>query len=130
MIGDDPGQADSRQNRPHNVATHIRQPKIAALIAISEPVVLDAEQMQQRGVQVVDFDDVLDGVVAQVVGRAVADAALDAAAAQPARKSPSCGGRARRAWAIGVRPNSPVQTISVSSSIPRFFRSVTSAAHG
>ena len=33
------------------------------------------KQVQHRGVQVVDVDDVLDGVVAQVVGRAVGDAA-------------------------------------------------------
>ena len=31
-------------------------------------------------------------------------------------------------WAIGVRPNSPPQTTSVSSSMPRCFRSVISAA--
>ena len=33
-------------------------------------------------------------------------------------------------WAIGVRPNSPPQTTSVSSSMPRCFRSLISAAHG
>ena len=43
---------------------------------------VDAEQVEHRGVEVVDGDDVLDREVAEVVGLAVADAALDAAAGQ------------------------------------------------
>ena len=38
-------------------------------------LVIDAQQVQHRGVQVVDVDDVLDGVVAELVGGAVGDAA-------------------------------------------------------
>ena len=45
------------------------------------------QQVQHRGVQVVDVDDVLDGVVAELVGGAVGDAALDAAAGQPHREA-------------------------------------------
>ena len=37
----------------------------------AEALVVDAEQVQHRGVQVADVDDVLDGVVAEFVGRAV-----------------------------------------------------------
>ena len=48
-----------------------------------QPLVVDAEQVQHRRVQVVDLDLVLDGVVAVLVGRAVDRAALDAAAGQP-----------------------------------------------
>ena len=38
-------------------------------------VVVDAQQVQHRGVQVVDGDDVLDGGVAQFVGGAIDQAA-------------------------------------------------------
>ena len=48
---------------------------------------IQAETMQDRGVQVVDVDAILDGVQADVVGRAVADAALDAAAGHPDREA-------------------------------------------
>ena len=48
------------------------QPHVEALVLDREPVVVDAEQVQHRGVQVVDVDDVLDRVVAELVGRAVA----------------------------------------------------------
>ena len=49
----------------------------------AEGVVLDAELVQHRGVQVVHGADVLDGGVAEFVGRAVDDAALDAGAGEP-----------------------------------------------
>ena len=51
------------------------------------PQVVDAQQMKHRGVQVVDVDHVLDGVVAELVGLAVGDAGLDAAAGQPDGKA-------------------------------------------
>ena len=48
---------------------------------------VDAELVEDRRVEVVDVDDVLDRVVAEVVGLAVADAALDAAARHPDREA-------------------------------------------
>ena len=48
-----------------------------------QPLVVDAQAVQDRGVQVVDVDRVLDDVVAEVVGLAVDDARLDAAAGHP-----------------------------------------------
>ena len=47
--------------------------------------VVDAQQVQDRGVQVVDVDRFFDDVVREVVGLAVGDARLDAAAGQPHR---------------------------------------------
>ena len=44
---------------------------------------VEAQQVQDGGVQIVDVDLVLDGRVAEVVGRAVRLAALDAAAGHP-----------------------------------------------
>ena len=48
-----------------------------------EPARVEAELVQDRGVDVGDVVAVLDGVEAELVGRAVDDAALDAAAGQP-----------------------------------------------
>ena len=63
---------------------HVGQPEVAALEPERQPLVVDAQQVQQRRVQVVDLDDVLHRVVAQLVGRPVRDAALDPAASPPA----------------------------------------------
>ena len=81
-----------------------------------------AHKVQDRRVQVVDVDLVLDRREAELVGRAVGHAALDAAAGQPHREAPWLWSRP---WsrpfapsAVGVRPNSPPQMTSVSSSRP------------
>ena len=50
------------------------QPLVEALELEREPLVVDAQAVQDRGVQVVDVDRVLDDVVAEVVGLAVDDA--------------------------------------------------------
>ena len=54
--------------------TSVRR-KSRPLIAEGEPLVVDAEEVEHRRVQVVDVDGVLDGVVAEVVGGAVGRAA-------------------------------------------------------
>src|ERR1022692_1255343 len=68
------------QNPPHRLAMHVGQPIVAALEAVGEARVVEAQAMQNGGVEVVDVDGAIDDVVAVVVGRAVADAGLDAAA--------------------------------------------------
>ena len=72
-----------RQNRADDLATNIRQSEVAALVAVGEALVVDAELVQDRGMQVMDVDDVLGGMIAKFVGRAVRDAGLDAAAGEP-----------------------------------------------
>ena len=52
-----------------------------------QPARVEAELVQDRGVDVGDVMPVLDGVEAEFVGRAVDDAALDAAAGQPDREA-------------------------------------------
>jgi len=61
----------------------VGQPKVAAGEAEGEFGVVEAEEVQDRGVQVVDVDAVFDGFVAEFVGRAVQRAPLHAAAGQP-----------------------------------------------
>src|SRR5205807_3750362 len=52
-------------------ARHVRQPVVAPGVAVRQLLVVQAEEMEQRGVQVVDVDLVLDGVPAELVGGAV-----------------------------------------------------------
>ena len=47
------------------------RPKVAAGVAIGELLVIEAQQVQHRGVQVVNVDLLLDGLKAEVVGGAV-----------------------------------------------------------
>ena len=51
---------------------HVRQPEVAALELVDQPGVVDPQQVQDRRVQVVDLDRVLDDVVGEVVGLAQA----------------------------------------------------------
>jgi hypothetical protein len=66
---------------------NIGEPKIAAAVAVRELLVVQAELVQDRRVQVVDMDTVFDRVHAELIGRAVHHAALDAAAGQHHRKA-------------------------------------------
>ena len=58
-------------HRTYRLATHVGQPKIPAAEAEREPFVVEAEEMQDGGVEVVHGADVFDGMHAQFVGRAV-----------------------------------------------------------
>src|SRR5262245_58575128 len=72
-----------RQNPLHQFAVHVGQPVVAALEFEREPGVVDAQAVQEGGVQVVDVDAVFGDVVTIIVGFAVRDTGLDAAAGQP-----------------------------------------------
>ena len=77
---------------PQNLLDHPRRPAVgqplfAAVGVVDEPVVVEAEEVQDRRLEVVGRDDVLDRAVADLVGGAVGHAALDAAAGQPDREA-------------------------------------------
>lgn len=63
---------------------HIGQPEIAAGVAERELGVIEAEQVENSGVEIVDVDGVFDGLVAVVVADAIGHAASDTAAGHPA----------------------------------------------
>ena len=63
---------------------NIRKAEIAALEAVGELLVFDAQLMENGGVEIVNVDDVFHGVVAEVVGFAVADSRFDSASGGPA----------------------------------------------
>ena len=56
--------------------------EVEALKLEGEFFVIHTQQMQHSSVKVVYGDDVLNGVVAEVIGITVADAAFDTAASQ------------------------------------------------
>ncbi len=60
-----------------DLAGDVGQAEVAPLEAVGEPRVVDAEQVEDRGVEVVDVDRVLDDVPAEVVGLADDLAPLD-----------------------------------------------------
>src|SRR5262245_53401102 len=70
----------------HHVAVDVRQTEIAALIAIGQAQVVEANQVQDGGMKVMDADAVLGGAVADLVGGAVGVAGLDASAGHPIRE--------------------------------------------
>ncbi len=93
---------------------------------------VDPEQVQDGGVQVVHVDLVArQSAMPMLVRFAVDDSAFDAAAGQPDGETVAMMSAAVLALACtGVRPNSVAQTMSVSSSMPRCFRSLIRAAIG
>ena len=76
---------DGRQARMllHHGPVDVGEAVVAALEAVGEAGVVEAEQMQGGGVQVVDVDGILDDVVAEVVRLAVDVAAFHARAGHP-----------------------------------------------
>ena len=69
MVGPGLGSTDQALD---DVPVHVGQPEVAALEAVGQPRVVEAHQVQDRGLEIVDVHAVLDGVIAEVVGRAVA----------------------------------------------------------
>jgi len=67
---------------------HVRQPEVAARVTVCQARVVEAQQMQDRRVQIMHMDLVLDGLVAEVIRRAVGHAALDAAAGENHGETP------------------------------------------
>src|SRR5947208_326903 len=76
-------RAALRQNLAHHASRHVGQPKVAAAVAIGELEVVETEQVQDRGVQVVNVDAILNRFEANLVGLAILNAPFDAAAGEP-----------------------------------------------
>ena len=54
-----------------DAAVHVGQAEVAAAVAVRQLLVVEAQQVQDRRVQVVDVDPVLDRLEAELVGRPV-----------------------------------------------------------
>ena len=67
----------------HDIAVDVGQAEVAAVVAEGELFVIQAQQVEDGGVEIVMRDAVLDGVHAELVGGAVGDPRLDATARHP-----------------------------------------------
>ena len=85
--------APLRQKSLDDVAVDVGQAEVAALEAVRQPLVVQAQAVEQRRVEVVDVNGVADDVVAVVVGVAVGDPRLDAAADEVQLMLPETGVR-------------------------------------
>src|SRR5690606_37343696 len=73
----------SRQNVMHDRAMDVGESEVAALVTVGELLVVDAEAVEDGGVEIVHVDGVFEDVVAEVVGEAVVESRLDASARHP-----------------------------------------------
>ena len=102
--------SDSGQNILQHLAMDIGQSHLAPAEADREALVVQAEEVQHRGVQIVNLDRLLDRFVAVLVGGPVDTPALDAAAGQPDRETervviPAVGTLGERGATKLPRPN-------------------------
>src|SRR6202043_2273971 len=67
----------------NHVPGHVGQPEIAAAVTVGQFGVIDAQQIQNCGVQVVHMDAFVDYFPAEIVRLPVDHSALHAAAGQP-----------------------------------------------
>ena len=66
---------------------HIGEPEITALGPEGQPFMIDAEAMENRGVEVVDVNAVVHEVVGEVVGLTENEPALHTTAGHPQRET-------------------------------------------
>ena len=126
-----PTFAASSQDRPDDRAGGVGQAVVAAVVGEGQPGVVEAEQVQDRGVQVVDVD-------ADRPRRGGRPRRSRRGSVPPLTPPPAiqlvnpCGlwSRPLPLSDIGIRPNSPPQMTSVLSSSPRRFRSLSRPATG
>src|SRR5437773_5396517 len=77
----------SGQQLLDHLSVHVGQAETAPLIEVSEALVVDAEQVQKRGLEVVDVHGVFHDVVAKFAGLSVNQSRLAAAAGRPHREA-------------------------------------------
>src|ERR1700678_1518147 len=78
---DDP---NSRHDLPDHLPMHIRQPPVDSAVANAEALVVDAEQGEDGGVLLVAHGRIVTSMEGEFVAGAIAGAAFDPAAGQPA----------------------------------------------
>ena len=67
----------------NDTSAEIGEAVVASVVTESELFVINAEQVEHRRMQIIHVDPVFDGLVAELIGRAVMHAALHAAAGHP-----------------------------------------------
>src|SRR4051794_9829949 len=79
-VGEGSRLNELRQDILQHVAMHIRQPEIAALMAVRQAGMLQAQEVQDGRLEVVRVNGVAADVETELVGTAVGHAGLEAAA--------------------------------------------------
>src|SRR5688572_25361168 len=72
-----------RNNLPHHLSGNICETEIASGVAVGQSFMIEAEQVQHRGVQIVNARAILNGLETELIRGAVNRAALHAAAREP-----------------------------------------------
>ena len=75
-------QSVLRQNLSYNISTDIGKAAFEAVVEDAEAFVVEAEQVEHCGVEVVKRVDIFDGLESEFVGDAMADAGLDTGSGQ------------------------------------------------
>ena len=68
----------SGENVTDNFAADIRQSEIATGIAVSEFLMIKAQEVQHRGMEIMDVNRVFNGSKSELIGRTINMAALNA----------------------------------------------------
>src|SRR3954469_3329939 len=76
-----------REDALDDLTLYVGQAKVAALEAVGEFLMIDAEETKHCGMQIVHFDDLPDRTVSELVGRAIGQAAFDSRARHPDGKA-------------------------------------------
>src|SRR5215469_5378037 len=78
-----PGGCFLGQDLADHVPMDIGKPALCAVVVVGKPLVVEAEEVKDRRVQVVNIDNIFDGLVAELVGGAEAISMLHAGAGEP-----------------------------------------------
>src|SRR5438045_2990911 len=76
-----------RQNILHDMPLYIGQPKVTPLETIGQLFMIEAEQVQDRRLEIMDVDFVAGDSEAEFVGLTVGNAMFDAAPGEPDREA-------------------------------------------
>src|SRR5437867_3839378 len=81
--GRNPSLPSSRQNAAHDASADVGQPKVASGVTKNQLRVVEPEQMQDRGVEVVDVNLVCNDLDPKIIRATIDDPAFDAATRHP-----------------------------------------------
>ncbi|EDL59862.1 hypothetical protein PM8797T_15923 [Gimesia maris DSM 8797] len=73
------------ENLGNDIAVHVGQAEIAACVTISQPLVIHAHQMQQRGMQIVNMNLIAGRIVTVLIGCPMDVSFFDPRTSQPHR---------------------------------------------
>src|SRR5215472_11793868 len=72
-----------RNDLVNHVSGNIGQPKVTTAVTIRQFCMVDSQQIQNSGMDIVHVDGLLDGFPPEIVGRSKRHPALDSASSQP-----------------------------------------------